>query len=83
MQTPAVRSDFDIDTSDGIFDSQVILDSFVFLSTPAQGTVIVQSSDGRLHALEARDGAAAEQAMRSHIEAAHRTRLRQLRGSAE
>jgi len=30
------------DTSDGIFDSEVILDSFVFLETPEQGTIIVE-----------------------------------------
>ena len=33
-------------------------------------------------ALRARDGAAAETAMRAHIEAAHRARLRQVRGAA-
>jgi DNA-binding GntR family transcriptional regulator len=36
-----------------------------------------------IDALKRRDGAAAEAAMRNHIEAAHRTRLRQLRGSEE
>ena len=33
-------------------------------------------------ALRARDGAAAESAMRAHIEAAHRVRLKQVRGAA-
>lgn len=49
------------------------------LFDPARISSAAQEHDTLLRALQARDGAAAETAMRAHIEAAHRIRLRQLR----
>ena len=49
------------------------------LFDPARIKSAAQEHDTLLRALQARDGAAAEAAMRAHIEAAHRIRLRQLR----
>lgn len=49
------------------------------LFDPARIATAAQEHDTLLRALRARDGMAAESAMRAHIEAAHRIRLRQLR----
>ena len=49
------------------------------LTDPARATEVVQEHAGILTALANRDGARAEAAMRSHIEAALRIRLRDLR----
>lgn len=49
------------------------------LTDPARAAEAVAEHDAILHALRARDGAAAEAAMRTHIEAAHRARLRSFR----
>lgn len=48
----------------------------------ARAAEAIAEHDRIIAALHARDGAAAEAAMRAHIEAAHRARLRQLRGAA-
>lgn len=53
------------------------------LFDPARVATAAQEHDTLLRALQARDGAAAETAMRAHIEAAHRIRLRQLRDAGE
>jgi DNA-binding GntR family transcriptional regulator len=50
------------------------------LADAERATGAVQEHDQVLAALKARDGAGAETAMRAHVEAAHRVRLRQLRG---
>ncbi|MCC5959052.1 MAG: GntR family transcriptional regulator [Rhodobacteraceae bacterium] len=49
------------------------------LFDPVRIASAAQEHDQLLQALHARDGTAAEAAMRTHIEAAHRIRLRQLR----
>ncbi len=49
------------------------------LTDPVRARGAATEHDTLLAALVARDGAASEAAMRSHIEAAHRVRLRQLR----
>lgn len=49
------------------------------LFDPVRIASAAQEHDTLLRALRARDGMAAESAMRAHIEAAHRIRLRQLR----
>lgn len=51
------------------------------LFDPARIASAAQEHDLLLQALRSRDGAGAEAAMRAHIEAAHRIRLRQLRDS--
>lgn len=51
------------------------------LMEPNRSAAAAAEHAALLDALHRRDGAAAEEAMRAHIEAAHRTRLRQLRDS--
>lgn len=51
------------------------------LLEPNRSTAAADEHAALLAALHRRDGEAAEAAMRAHIEAAHRTRLRQLRDS--
>jgi DNA-binding GntR family transcriptional regulator len=50
------------------------------LIEPVRAQDAVTEHNTILSALRARDGMAAEAAMRAHIEAAHRVRLRALRG---
>lgn len=52
------------------------------LEESARSSEACAEHDGLLSALRARDGTAAETAMRAHIEAAHRARLRQMRETA-
>lgn len=53
------------------------------LMDPARATGAAAEHAALLEALQARDGPRAEAAMRAHIEAAHRVRLRQLRDSPD
>nr|WP_281365981.1 FCD domain-containing protein [Halovulum dunhuangense] len=58
--------------------SMLILGPSTLEETERQAEALVEH-DRIMAALRARDGAAAEAAMRHHMEAAHRTRLRMLR----
>ncbi|MCQ0970347.1 GntR family transcriptional regulator [Paracoccus sp. TK19116] len=77
----AARNRFLVGASESLDRTLLILGPST-LSERTRARDAVSEHNSVMDALEARDGAAAEQAMRQHLEAAHRARLRHLRAHA-
>jgi DNA-binding GntR family transcriptional regulator len=76
----AARNRFLVKSVDAVQKTLLILGPSTMEESTRAAEAIAEH-DRIIAALHARDGAAAEAAMRAHIEAAHRARLRQLRGA--